>query len=186
MSLEPEMRTVLLQLELCAAGATQAWNASGGHSGEPDDRVVALVARGEEPIHLHFRRRFVGCHSDRSRQIVLDEATQELESLRKRQVPAAETTMSLEQMILEDLRSMSLAVVAAQHRVDQAFVRRVLARHGRAEEARQQLGQALVVVPAERVRRAAELRAKGLSLRQIAMHLGVSAMTVQRDLKDAA
>jgi hypothetical protein len=186
-TIDVQMRAVLTQLELCSSGATQAWNASGGGSGEPDDRLVNLVIRSEEPTYLRYARRWDGCKSDRSRQLVLDEAKAELEHWRKRQAPVAES-IPLEQMILEDGQGKDVLLVASQFRVDQALVRRLRARHSRDQDTGLPLDGLPRPEPSERRTEALRLQANGLTYRQIAMYLGCTATTVMRDLKvkDAA
>ena len=74
-----------------------------------------------------------------------------------------------------------LACIAKQERI--RLSERVVAGMNRAKAQGKSLGRPKAVVRAKRV---LELQERGMSLRQIAAETGVSAMTVQRILKNAA
>ena len=48
-TLDREFRVILTKLEMTAWGSVQAWNASGGGSQNPDDKVVFQILRGDDP-----------------------------------------------------------------------------------------------------------------------------------------
>lgn len=77
-----EMRVILAKLELVSNGSVQAWNASGGHSGEPDDKVVEQIDRGtENPPHIVFREWYEGEHTEEGRRSVIRAARKEYERI---------------------------------------------------------------------------------------------------------
>lgn len=179
------MRAILMRLELLSFGSVQAWNPSGGRSGEPDDRFVSLVLRADEPPHLHYRARYDGAKSDGGRERVIDAAQAELESWSRRTAPVPAETRPLDKLILEDGAGWEAELVARRFGVDPAFVRRVRQRANLGSD------DGCPVVPmdgmdiAEKRRHAQELKARGLSQRQIGLHLGVDAKTVRKYLSAA-
>lgn len=183
MSQAQRMRTVLLRLELLSQGSTQAWNASGGHSGEPDDRMVAIVARSEKPLLVFYREMFDRAWSDRRREEIIEAAEKEVNDWVKRPAPAPEQTKPLEEWILEDGVGYEPEIVARKFNVDAAFVRRVRQRNGRGSEDGR-VTEVVLLGLVERAAKARELRDKGLSLRQIGMYLNVGASTVSRYLSE--
>jgi len=166
------MRQVLLRLEMVGHGATQAWNASGGHSGEPDDRMVAQIVRGEQPPHLIYARRWQTAKTESSRLTILTEAEAELTSWIKRQSPAV-ATKSDSEIMLEDGAGHSAETAARRFGVHQAFIRRLRAKNDRDPETGLPWGS-------ERAELASELSRSGLSQAQIAKRLGVSQQSVSR------
>lgn len=173
--LDAQMRTVLLRLEMLSHGATQAWNPSGGHSGEPDDRVVTMVLRHDEPPHLKWKRIYrVTLGADAKEQVVKD-AAKELEEWCKR--PAAPAgSKSFVEIMIEDGDGYEPQIVAQRYGVDIAYVRRQRARAGRDTETGRKL--APVDESSDRPAKARELRRRGMSTRQIAFILSVSQSAV--------
>jgi hypothetical protein len=175
MSLDNAMRRILARLELVSHGSVQAWNASGGHSGEPDDRIVALIARGTERYpHEHYREAYNLADTDKDRAMVLEQAAAELKSIIKR-ASAGNATLSFDDLVIEDGQGYSVAMAAHHFNVSSAFIRRVRVRRGRdPEDGRQP------VEVVDRAARARELRAQGLSTREIALMVGTNLKQVWR------
>jgi hypothetical protein len=179
---DTEMRELLRKLELISHAATQAWNASGGQSGEPDDRFVAVVARGDDPPHLTLRRRYNGCKTNPARDAVLKDARREFELLckpRDWQKLKDMPSITVDQIVVVDGEGWSPTDLAQAQRMTPTQIRRIRAKANLDVET----GKALVTTAldrAEKVARARELNDKGLSLRQIGMHIGVGAETVRR------
>lgn len=177
------MASVLLRLEMLSHGSTQAWNASGGHSGEPDDRVLTLVLSADEPPHLRWRRIYRTAITIDGRLRIIDEAQQELRFWTRRTVPQVENTKSLVDLILEDGEGYEPAVVARRFGVDVAYVRRQRARAQRGTEDGRELH---ADEPADRVSKARELRGAGLSTRQIAVILDCHQTQVMRWIRKSS
>jgi hypothetical protein len=55
------------------------------HQGKPGAKILSLSG---EPPHLEFARRYNGCHTDRSRQAVVDEWTEALKAIRYSKRPS--------------------------------------------------------------------------------------------------
>lgn len=179
-----EMGTILLRLELVSHAATLNYNPSGGQSGEPDDRMVAIVLRGEEYPHLTFRRRYRGCNTDADREAVLAAARAELEVWKPRDWQKLKDAPSIttEQIIIADGEGWDPDALAQAHRMTPTQIRKIRSEANLDTET----GKALTTTAldrAEKVAKAHELNAKGLSLRQIGMHIGVGAETVRRYLQ---
>lgn len=174
------MKAILLRLELVSHGATQAWNPSGGHSGEPDDRTVSLVLQHENPPHVRWRIIYDRQYTDAGREAVIKDAGRELESWTRRTAPQIDSK-SLVDLILEDGEGWEPKVVAQRYGVDVAFVRRKRMHAGRGTED----GKKLLpdTEPEDRQGKARELRRNGLSTRQIALILGVSQSAVMKWIK---
>lgn len=79
------MRDVLLQLALCAAGRTAAYDSSGG--GTPDYVLVDDNGRGKlgagDAPHLHYAAEWDAATDDEQRAAVLDEAKKTLDGIRR-------------------------------------------------------------------------------------------------------
>lgn len=184
-SLEREMLRVLLALELTSTAATQAWNASGGQSGEPDDRFVALVARHDDPPHLTWRAVFADCRNDHERVETIASARAELDGILKRQdaIPDDATIKPLTEVMLEDGKGHDPESVAAHFGVAPAFIRRLRTRNGRHAETGRGIDQQEGLDRPARVRALLE---QGLSTRQIAAELKVAQTQVMRWVRDRA
>lgn len=175
------MAAILRRLELVSHGATQAWNASGGGSGDPGDKMVTIITRQEGFPHLVYRERYGNAKSDRSRAAIVAEAQAELDAWVKREKPP-ESSITEDQIIVRDFGGWTPEDVAQARRVTPRLVRKV--------RAKAQLGteDGLPLLPpaspgaVARAEQARELKARGLTVRQIAMHLNCGVGTVQRDL----
>lgn len=181
-----EMRGLLGRLEMLSHGSTQAWNKSGGQSGEPDDRMVATVAkRVEEAPHVFYRRVYEAASSDESRRSIFREAEGLLNEWTCRTAPLIAESVPLADLVITDGAGHPAEYVAQHFNLDPAFVRRLRVRRERDPEN----GELPVIIDRprdERIVKAKEMRDRGLSLKQIAMHLGTNAMSVKRDLDLAA
>ena len=173
------MAAILLRLELVSHGSTQAWNPSGGHSGEPDDRIVALI--GDAFPHVVWRERYEAQTDDLGRERVITDATQELESWTRRVAPRVEGR-PLRDLVVEDGEGFPAKIVAERFGVDVAYVRRWRNRAGRDTET----GREAQSVAENRPERARELRRQGLSTRQIATILACHQTQVMRWIRDAS
>lgn len=183
---DTEMREILFRLELVSNGSTQAWNSSGGQSGEPDDKVVtqAAVAHllGEMPAHLAYRVRYERASTEGGRARIVTEAREELKALTRRIAPMPTDTKTLADVIIEESVGYEPRVVAQHYGVDPTYVRRTRMRAGRDPETGRVPRPVRQPDIEQRRRRAQELRERGLTVRQIAMHLRVSPRTIQTDL----
>lgn len=184
-----EMHGILLRLELLANGSTQAWNASGGGQGKPDDKMVAIVARGEKPLHIHYRERYQGAHSDASKDAIIAEAKELADTWTCRPKKAREAAdgaadLTLEDLILKDDKGKSPEVIAAARNLYPAHVRRIRKKAGVSTEDGGGLIDAAFVQ--DKPAAARELRAQGVSTRDIADRLGVSQSAVMNWIRKAA
>lgn len=176
-SLDHEMAAILLRLELVSHGTTQAWNPSGGHSGEPDDKIAAQAQRPEKPPHIRWWIIYHRQTTDAGRLEVITDARQELESWTRRTAPRIEGK-TLVELILEDGEGFEPQVVAQRYGVDVAFVRRkrmIADKDTETGRAAQPHDGSVA-----RCEEARELRRRGMSSRQIALILGVSQSAVMK------
>jgi hypothetical protein len=172
------MALCLAKLALLSHGSTQAFNASGGQSGEPDDKMVTQVLRGDEPPHLTFRRRYSGARSDTARKAVLEAARTELKDWRGLDRQPIAASITEDEIVVRDYAGWSPKAVAQTRRLTERMVRRARAEGGRDTETGE-----VVEGDARLAGRAAALAGQGLTQRQIGALLGVSQSTVQRLLK---
>jgi transposase-like protein len=175
--LDRQMATVLLRFEMVSNGSCQAWNPSGGHSGEPDDKVVLLMLRHDEPPHLRWKRIYSRATSALQCVQIIESATQELEAWTRRVAPKVENTKSLVDLILEDGKGHEPDVVARRFGVDAAYVRRLRARAGIGIEDGRKID---LNGNGDRPAKARQLRARGMSTRQIATILDAHQTQVMR------
>lgn len=163
------MAAVLLRLEMLSHGSCQAWNASGSHSGEPDDRIVVLTLCGDEPPHLRWRRIYLQATTTDRRIVIIRQAQDELESWTRRTAPRVENTKSLAELVIEDGKGYEPEAVARRFCISAAYVRRLRARAGHDMEDGRRLEP--VDDTSAKPAKAVELRRRGMSTRQIAMIL---------------
>lgn len=182
---DQEIATILLRLELVSHAATLNYNPSGGQGGEPDDRMVALVLRNDEPPHLTFRRRYRGCVTDKDRAAVITAAQAELDVWTKpRDWQALKDAPSIteDQVILADGQGWSPEDLAQAHRTTPSRVRKLRKAAGLdTETGKERVADALD--RDEKIVKARELRDNGHSNKQIALILGTSPQTVARFLQ---
>lgn len=185
--LDQQIRDVLAKLELISHGAVQAWNPSGGQSGEPDDKIIAQVLSIEPPPHVFFGRLYAQQHTDTGRAAVIRTATKEWETLTGRGEEKRERTegKSLVDLIIEDGEGWDPQWVARRFCVAEAFVRRTRVRADRDPD----LGKATQPArpgPSSGPDEACRLREAGMSTREIARQLAVSQTQVMRWVRQAA
>ena len=177
------MRIILLSLELISHGSTQAWNPSGGQSGEPDDKTVNQVIAHDQPPHLQWKAIYAIQATDLGREAVITDAKKELDSWTRRVAPRI-TGKTLEELILEDGEGWDPKIVAQRYGCDANFVRRKRLAAGRGTEDGKKLLPA--PEPIDRAEKARELRARGASTRTIAETLGVTQSAVMKWIRKAA
>lgn len=176
---DDRIRRVLWKLELMAHGPCQAYNPSGGHSGEPDDRFVAIVAREDTPEHLMYRKRYDDARSYESREAVINEAEETHRSMIRRTQPVPENLKTFEQFVVEDGEGYDADVVAARYGVAVPLIRRIRSRAGRDPDSGRSV-EVAVQSREELAKRAKGLRERGSSTREIALVLGVHQTQVMR------
>ena len=160
------MRQTLSELELVSHGTVQSWSASGGTDSERDPRP-----RGGEtyPPHDYYRDQYTACQTPVQRAKVLQAAREELKAITTRQ--HRETREETQ----EEFDTRARAKLAEGWTVQQ------VADHMRATPTRVRRAQA-----AADESTIASLAAEGLTVRGIAMRLGIPKSTVQRQLRKAA
>ena len=187
-SIVQEFARVLLDLEMLADGAVTAWNKSGGPSGEPDDRMVAMADRGENPPHIYYRILFDKQWGDFGRRAVLNEAKDELKHWKGWDRPKFDTEdeRTFEEVVVEDAEGWDARIAAQHFNIHVNYLRRIRAKaerdveHGREPVPMPKVDQSAL---AERAR---EMRDRKVSTRQIAVSLGVHQTQVMRWIRDAA
>lgn len=183
-SQDHRMTAILLRLELLSHGGTQAWNPSGGQSGEPDDKMVGIVVGRPDFPHLAWRRRYDEQGDDVGRERIITEAEKELKAWTGQGERPKIEGASLVDLILEDGEGWEPKVVAQRYGVDEAFVRRKRMAAGRGtEDGKELLPNA---DPVDRTEKARELRRRGMSTRMIAETLGVSQSAVMKWIRQSA
>lgn len=197
-SQDQRIAAVLLKLELVSHGSCQAWNPSGGQSGEPDDKVFGQVERGcghqsdgDEwcrhcDPHIRYRIQYRRQQTDLGREAVIGDAEAELAAWTGTAPRAKIDGKSLVDLILEDGEGWEPKIVAQRYGVDEAFVRR---KRMHADPPRgSEDGKKLMPdpEPIDRSEKAREFRARGMSTRMIAETLGVSQSAVMKWIRRAA
>lgn len=177
MTLESEMRAVILAMRMLGGGRTQAFDSSGGKSENPDPRPS-----GESwTMADHWQAEW----ANRPIEDTLDAARAELQAWKKRQAPADDVDYDEDGWVLRDGEGFSAEQVARKFNRTPTMVRRLRLKNGRETE----FGLP-VNLPQERVPDARErvqnLTAQGCTLRQIEMQTGVKRETVRRWMRDAA
>lgn len=181
---DQRMSEILLRLSLLPHGATQAWNPSGGHSGEPDDRAVSQAARPDPMTHAAFAQRYARVRTDPAREDVIRDAQHTLDLLsRTRDWMNLQDAPCItdEQIILVDAVGWEPEAVAQHYRMLARHVRKIRQAAGVSTETGYPL-EAVVLDIGEKRARARELRARGLSIKQIAMILGIGVGSAHRYL----
>lgn len=195
-TLDTEMRRLLAQLELISAIPACNYNATHGsdeHPGgkkPPGDSGYRTYAAWYGPPFHDVTHAHPGCRTDSEREDCIEAARRELEHLRhgtKADPETIETHEAMRARMLEETEGWSLQDVAQSHwRMSVSMVRRFRIADGRNAETgkhhtpRPDLGQDLGS-------RAREMKENGMSLRGIAMALGLNdKQQVQRLLRKAA
>lgn len=179
MSLERQIRQVLAELELISHGSTQSWNASGGHTGEPDDQVAMLAGHPDTPPHLYWRHRFAASTASQHAEL-LEHARAELDAYKRsnRIDPAYTDRELLEQRILNEGAGWTPDEVARVMRCPASHVRKVRVRDGRNADDGKRI--ALSDVPADQRDQARDLLTNGMTERQVQLITGLSKSTIRR------
>lgn len=180
-----EMRGILLRLELLSHGATQAWNPSGGQSGEPDDRIITILLIHDTPPHIHYRNLYEQQQTHADRETIITQARDELKHWTGHTPRPRIEGKTLVELILEDGEGWEPEIVAQRFGVDPGFVRRKRMVAGYDTETGK-ASSPTITEPADRLERAKDLRQRGLSTRQIALILGCHQTQVMRWIKKAA
>lgn len=174
MTLDDEMRAVILAMRMLGGGKCQSFNSSGGKSENPDPRP-----QGEpDPLADHWVREWAREASERT----LEAARAELRAWKRRETPAEDDGTDFEQWVLDDGEGYAVAQVASKFGVAESRVRRIRLKAGRESE----FGVAGGFQRDNSRDRVLNLASQGCTLRQIEMQTGVSKSKVQRWLKDAA
>lgn len=173
-----EMRQVLAEMSLLQYGKTQAFDASGGKSENPDPRPS-----GESwPLADKWAERWTRAHNDIEREGILGAARSELQAWKVRQAPAVDT-WDEKAAILEDGEGFNAADVARRFSRSTTYVMKLRRDDDREAEFGLKADGLLKRDDRERV---LNLASQGCTLRQIEMQTGKSRETVRRWLKDAA
>lgn len=180
------MRDVLLQLGMCAAGRTAAYDSSGG--GTPDYVLVddagdAKLTAGDAP-HVHYAALWDAAGDDVERRAVLDAAIKELRSIRKssgdrtREESAAER----DRRIVKDGRGISAREVAVSVRCGIKDVWNARRAAGVDTEFGLEPHNGRELTARQRDAEIRRLTANGMNAAQVASALRISASTVRRTL----
>lgn len=176
MTLEHAMRQVLAEMTLISYGKTQAFDASGGKSENPDPRPS-----GEsKPMVDHWRERFEHERSHRT----LEQAREALDAWKRRATPAPEFTYDEDAEILKTGEGFSVDQVARKFGCTPTRVRKLRMAADRDTEfgLPKEFARVVAATP-DRIR---DLAAQGCTERQIAFQVSVSKSTVRRALGRAA
>ncbi len=182
--MDPAMRTILAQLEMTSNGPTPKYEpiASKGAKG-------SRVPQGDErPPHIRWRERYLAAQTCEDRDHVLRGARRELDSLRKRTVPAdwreqPETEKELRDRMLVEGEGWHFRDVARTFRRDEGWVIRERSGDGRDYE----FGRKKVVPIRDKAAEARRLKERnpGMSVRQIGVVTGLPPTSVHRALREA-
>jgi hypothetical protein len=191
-----QIRSILANMELLAHGSTANWSPTGRSHGGSYGRPPG----DEHPPHEHWAKRWEKAVYDdleeeyreatmitRHRKRVIEKAQADLDSYRKRAEGrvVGESEESLEARVVREGTGWTIEEVAQHCRCTPTFVRRARRKAGIDE----QHGKGIIVEMVtrdERAEKARAMRARGLPLRAIAMHLGCDVATIHRDLARAA
>jgi hypothetical protein len=182
LTLEREMRRVLLALEMTSAGCTASYDANGGGA-----FASAPPKSGDHhPPHIRYREQWNETFSDTTRRQILERAKDELDAIQHtRAGQGSETEEERTKRLLRQGEGFDPREVALSFKMTETQVRRTRLRHGRTAE------KGLVdpmqpmpdATPSERRERARLLRDEHrMSTRQIGILLGVDHSTIVRDL----
>jgi hypothetical protein len=179
MSLEHDFRQVLAEMSLLQYGKTQAFDASGGKSENPDPRPS-----GEAwPLADKWAERW----AENPTSDTLAGARAELQSWKVRQTPVVDTWDESD-AILKEGQGHAADVVARRFQRTTTYVRKLRLSEGRESEfglpiENEPTRAETKAIDRERV---ANLAQRGCTLRQIKMQTGVPTETVRRWLREAA
>jgi hypothetical protein len=179
---EHEFRQILARLTLLSHGRTQTFGGRTTGTSERDPRP-----QGEaNPPQDRYAERWNTLPADDTdgRRKVIDDARRELEATLKapRMRLVEETWEQRRKYILENSDGWEARIVARVKNVGIRDVHRAREETSRDLETGRAYRVVRLPVSEERVRRAREMDARGMTARQIGLRLGVSADTVRRDL----
>jgi len=140
-----------------------------------------------DPPHLLYARRYAGCRTDAQRSQVIEAAEDELDSILYVTKPTRpmETPSQREGRIIREGEGWHSREVAVAHRMLEREVWAIRRRHLRDKDyGRVVEDQKLSAT--DRVARVQQMKAEGMSARQIAFALRVDHKTVTSDLERAA
>lgn len=183
MTLEGEMRQILVRMTLLQYGRTQAFDASGGKSDNPDPRPSGASREHFEygfgkalTLAEHWAWRW-----ERSpTHATVTAAHDALNSWVRRAAPAETDNSTFEDWVIEDGLSYAVAQVAGKFGISESRVRRIRLKHG--FETEFGLPISLEVVKDRSDERVAYLSGRGCSWREIAAQTGLHKTQVQRIL----
>jgi hypothetical protein len=176
MTLDDEMRAVILAMRMLGGGKTQSFDSSGGKAENPDPRPSGEPS----PMADHWVRAW----RERPTEDTLEAARAELRAWKVRQAPAEGDGTSEDDWIIRDGEGFSADQVARKFNRTPSMVRRLRLKNGRESEFGLPTdGSKAVDNSRDRV---LNLASQGCTLRQIEFQTGVSKSKVQRWLKDAA
>jgi DNA-binding CsgD family transcriptional regulator len=176
---DARMALWLAKLALLSHGSTQAFNASGGQSGEPDDKMVTQVLRHDEPPHLTFHRRYAGARSDGAREQVIEAAGAAWDDWRRFDPDRKSESRSDDEFILEDGEGQTPERLAEHWNMLPRQIRNKRMQDGRDPETGYK-----ITGDSSREARAAQLSRQGLTQAQIGVRLGISQQTVSNLLRN--
>jgi DNA-binding CsgD family transcriptional regulator len=181
-SLDDRMKRALLALELTAQGKAYSYAPVTAHAAPESMEPLGDA----DPPHLLYARRYAGCRTDAQREQVIEEATAELQAIQHtRAKPATETPSQREGRIIREGEGWHSREVAVAHRMLEREVWAIRRRHLRDKDyGRVVEDQKLSAT--DRVARVQQMKAEGMSARQIAFALRVDHKTVTSDLERAA
>ncbi len=180
------MSDVLLQLAMCAAGRTAAFDSSGG--GTPDyvlvdDNGRAKLGVGDAP-HLRYAAKWDAAGDDTARQAVLDAAREELSSIRKSKGDRTkdESAEERNRRIIEKGRGIAAHEVAVSVRCGVTDVWKARRAAGVDTEFGLESTNGRELTPRQRDEEIRRLTGTGMNAAQVAGALRISASTVRRAL----
>lgn len=177
--IQTRMADVLLQLGMCAAGRTAAYDSSGGGEFQP----VPTLGIGDAP-HLHYAELWNRASDDAERRQALEAATKELTTIRKsRGDPTREETAAdRDKRILSHGRGISAREVAVWARCGVRDVWNARRVAGVDTEFGLEPHNGRELSPRQREAEIRRLTAAGMNAAQVAGALQISASTVRRAL----
>lgn len=179
------MKAVLVQLELLTYGATYQYAGATARQkplgGDMPAKQWGAAADEAEPLHLHWRARYVLAAPGEREQVIVDAQDAAIRARRgPLDVPEGETAEQWERRMIKDGEGADADHVALAFNCLPRMVRKIRSRWKREPE----YGRIMVPVDAGERRALVEqlVNVEGVSMRATAMRLGVNYSTVLRDL----
>ena len=183
MSLDDRMKRALLALELTAQGKAYSYAPVTAHAAPESMEPLGDA----DPPHLLYARRYAGCRTDAQREQVIEEAQDELKSIRKSQAKAVEEpSEAWERRLIKDGEGFDAQTVAVRMNTGVKRVWSVRKRNGRDKDTGKLPETEERLSVQARTERARVMKDRGMSARQIAVMLRVDHKTVTSDLERAA